>query len=668
MAVQSGLDYMRARSVVDCDTMDEEVAKTLGPFQDSTSNQMVRMAVGMAQHIRGLVHVQTNPYYSYSAEKTVVNALRIVQLFQHIQPGFDVARISIKIPSTWEGMMACRTLELAGVRTLATTLFTMAQAVLAAEVGCTYIAPYVNELRVHFDAEFEDKAKLLPLCAAIQKYYQSIQSLTKVLPASLTSVEEIFFLAGVDHITISPGLLTQLTQPYAGNIQSLFDIAPTLPIPAKGVSFINDPGSFQITFARDQGGASQRKLTEIPCPFASLDHRALKICIWIIRLHFVPMFPSQAANLNIEALSGICGSISIACWVVVFSPQIIENFRRGSADGLSLLFLVVWLAGDVFNILGAVMQGVLPTMIILAVYYTLADIVLLGQCFYYRGFNLKDELSTSPSPELPSSDAEQHGAESQPNPTERSSLLPKTNGHGNGHVQILDQGSTSEQDARGHPVSDGRRHSTHSYQDIFHSSANLSPATPFIEPTSDSARRRAQLARRRRISALQSVLFNLSAVAMVCAAGVLGWYVSPGAKSSPDPEPLTMDLFGQVFGYFCAVLYLGSRLPQLLLNYRRKSTDGVSLLFFLFACIGNLTYVLSILAYSPVCSGGSPEEIMGHHHHAKCRPGEAASLYGRYVLVNLSWLVGSAGTLLLDMAIFTQFFLYRDPKVAEDEE
>jgi hypothetical protein len=47
----------------------------------------------------------------------------------------------------------------------------------------------------------------------------------------------------------------------------------------------------------------------------------------------------------------------------VFSPQIVENFRRGSADGLSLQFIIVWLAGDVFNILGAVLQGVLPTMV-----------------------------------------------------------------------------------------------------------------------------------------------------------------------------------------------------------------------------------------------------------------------------------------------------------------
>lgn len=47
--------------------------------------------------------------------------------------------------------MACRTLEEGGVRTLATTLFSMPQAELAAEVGCTYVAPYVNELKVHFE-------------------------------------------------------------------------------------------------------------------------------------------------------------------------------------------------------------------------------------------------------------------------------------------------------------------------------------------------------------------------------------------------------------------------------------------------------------------------------------------------------------------------------------
>lgn len=77
--------------------------------------------------------------------------LGIVQLFQHFQRGFEQSRICIKIPATWEGLMACRALESAGVHTLATTLFTMTQAALSAEVGCTYVAPYVNQLKVHFE-------------------------------------------------------------------------------------------------------------------------------------------------------------------------------------------------------------------------------------------------------------------------------------------------------------------------------------------------------------------------------------------------------------------------------------------------------------------------------------------------------------------------------------
>ncbi|CRK25504.1 hypothetical protein BN1723_013587 [Verticillium longisporum] len=93
--------------------------------------------------------------------------------------------------------------------------------------------------------------------------------------------------------------------------------------------------------------------------------------------------------------------------------------------------------------------------------------------------------------------------------------------------------------------------------------------------------------------------------------------------------------------------------PFILLNYRRKSTEGVSMLFFLFACLGNLTYVLSIFAYDPHC---------GRHG---CAPGRG---YARYILVNLSWLAGSMGTLLLDMGIFVQFFLYRKDEDEDDDE
>jgi solute carrier family 66 (lysosomal lysine-arginine transporter), member 1 len=142
---------------------------------------------------------------------------------------------------------------------------------------------------------------------------------------------------------------------------------------------------------------------------------------------------------------------------------------------------------------------------------------------------------------------------------------------------------------------------------------------------------------------------------MVCASGIVGWYASNRSQGGhqrikPDDSDLSFSLWGQIFGYLCAVLYLGSRIPQILLNYRRRSTEGVSMLFFLFACIGNLTYVLSIVAYEPRCAG----------QHGKCAEGEAAKIYGLYILVNASWLLGSLGTLFLDFAIFCQFFMYRE--------
>ena len=319
-----------------------------------------------------------------------------------------------------------------------------------------------------------------------------------------------------------------------------------------------------------------------------------------------------------EILLTECSSISIACWVVVFSPQIIENFRRGSADGLSLQFIIVWLAGDVFNILGAILQGVLPTMIILAFYYTLADIVLLGQCFYYRGFTWKDEVIP---PTKPNGVGE---------PTERTGLLSPNHG-------------IAERE---------RRPST--WSDVSH---HLSPVVPMIDTPRPSDPKQKPTTR------LQATLLNIFAILMVIAAGILGWYLSDrsqGGQQHPkhpksEEDHLEFNILGQVFGYLCAVLYLGSRLPQILLNYRRKSTEGVSMLFFLFACIGNLTYVLSIFAYEAHCSG----------KHGRCAKGEAAAKYGRYILVNASWLAGSMGTLLLDMGIFIQFFVYR---AREDEE
>ena len=52
----------------------------------------------------------------------------------------------------------------------------------------------------------------------------------------------------------------------------------------------------------------------------------------------------------------------------MYSPQIIENYQLKSGEGLSVFFVIIWLAGDLANLLGAVLAGLLPTIVILAAY------------------------------------------------------------------------------------------------------------------------------------------------------------------------------------------------------------------------------------------------------------------------------------------------------------
>lgn len=235
-------------------------------------------------------------------------------------------------------------------------------------------------------------------------------------------------------------------------------------------------------------------------------------------------------------------------------------------------------------------------------YYTLADIVLLGQCFYYRGFTLSDEPTTPASKPT-----------SQPN------------GESNERTALL---GPEERSSRRGSVTDW---------------TGLSPAVPHISETDVAPTPP---------SALQTVTWNGAIVIMVCGAGVLGWFLGETARGG-EKEPtvggedaLHFNVLGQFFGYLCAVFYIASRVPQLILNYRRKTTEGLSMLFFLFACLGNVTYVLSIVAYEPQCKTDT------------CDAGEAGRIYGRYMLVNLSWLAGSVVTLVMDMIVFCQYFYY----------
>ncbi|KAG8631063.1 hypothetical protein KVT40_000203 [Elsinoe batatas] len=308
LIMASLLDDVRSRITVDCDTLDSSVAQSLGPFVDCTSNQAILAAelsnprhdhlitksiqqakelhqtfndvsipelatdimtinlhAGTIPHLTGRIHIQTDPYHSYSTAKTVSHAQRIIRLAAHLHPSLK-DRICIKIPSTWEGLLACQHLETTGIRTLATTLFTIEQAALAAHVKCTYIAPYVNDLKVHFIKDYLDPDPGFDLTHAAKLYFSRIGADTKVMPASLTSVDEIIRLIGkADHITIAPHLLRELAAKPAGSLPTpeVKVSAEVQPL-ADGeyCSVVQDEIAFRMAMTRSKEGRNEKKLVD----------------------------------------------------------------------------------------------------------------------------------------------------------------------------------------------------------------------------------------------------------------------------------------------------------------------------------------------------------------------------------------------------------------------
>jgi len=88
---------------------------------------------------------------------------------------------------------------------------------------------------------------------------------------------------------------------------------------------------------------------------------------------------------------------------------------------------------------------------------------------------------------------------------------------------------------------------------------------------------------------------------------------------------------GIVLGYISSVLYLNSRLPQIIKNFRRKSVAGLSWLMFVCAFMGNLTTVTAIFMRATSKADYESEA---------------------------PFLPGNAGTLLFDLTIVIQYALY----------
>ena len=110
----------------------------------------------------------------------------------------DIAdNVTIKLPLTVEGLKACKQLTEQGVETNVTLCFSVAQAVMAAKAGATYISPFIGRLN-------DNSVSGVELIRAISGLYCTQGQGTKILAASLRDVHHVSrcLLYGANVVTL----------------------------------------------------------------------------------------------------------------------------------------------------------------------------------------------------------------------------------------------------------------------------------------------------------------------------------------------------------------------------------------------------------------------------------------------------------------------------------
>lgn len=113
--------------------------------------------------------------------------------------------IAVKVPLTWDGLKACKTLSDEGTMVNVTLCFSANQALLAAKAGATFISPFIGRLDdINMDG--------MELIADIRTIYDNYDFKTQILAASIRTVNHVTEAAriGADVATVPPGVLKAL--------------------------------------------------------------------------------------------------------------------------------------------------------------------------------------------------------------------------------------------------------------------------------------------------------------------------------------------------------------------------------------------------------------------------------------------------------------------------
>jgi transaldolase len=184
-------------------------------IEDICDHLLVQFGTDILEIVPGRVSTETDARLSFDVEGSINKARRLIQLYEECK--IPRERVLIKIASTWEGLNAAEQLQKEGIRCNLTLMFSLVQAVRAAEANVQLISPFVGRIYDWYKA-VNKRDYVGPEDPGVQSvneiytYYKKFDIATEVMGASFRNVGQIRELAGCDCLTISPELMKELSE------------------------------------------------------------------------------------------------------------------------------------------------------------------------------------------------------------------------------------------------------------------------------------------------------------------------------------------------------------------------------------------------------------------------------------------------------------------------
>src|SRR5271166_1078394 len=118
--------------------------KMRAPVDDVTDRVAVNFGAELTTIVPGRVSTEVDADLSFDTEAMIAKGRTLISAYK--ERGVKRDRILIKLASTWEGMKAAHQLQSEGIDCNMTLMFSLAQAIAAADAGAFLVSPFVGRI------------------------------------------------------------------------------------------------------------------------------------------------------------------------------------------------------------------------------------------------------------------------------------------------------------------------------------------------------------------------------------------------------------------------------------------------------------------------------------------------------------------------------------------